>query len=472
MKPMHAGPPIRGVGQIVRYIRGLLKDNKWLREIGVRGEVSNLRRSNNNVYFDLKEEDAILNCVVWSDNVATLPELENGLAVVAIGYVDTFVKASRYQLVAHSVTLEGVGDLHAEFEKLKKKLEAEGAFAAERKRKLPLYPYRIALVSSREARGMGDFMTIVAKRAPHVEVVFVETPVQGTGASIEIADAIDRASRLEVDAIVVARGGGSFEDLFAFSTETVARAILRASRPVVSAIGHDYDVSIADLVADVRAETPSAAAHRVVPDRDELLRRIASSFRTIENRARQKLRLATRDATQTIQYSALAQPSRFLGPRRQGVDRVASGIDHAVAAALRRRSTRIVSLERRLDRFDPRQQLAERGKTLELARFRLSRAAEERMGRYRERISRGASDLQPAMQIGYARRLNTLQLLRAKLFGHDPEAILQQGYAIVRYDGHVVRDPREVPEEGRISAQVAHGTLTARVEERLRDGAE
>jgi exodeoxyribonuclease VII large subunit len=450
MRPMRANPPIRSVGQIVRYIRGLLKENRWLREIGVRGQISNLKRSGNRVYFDLKDEDAILNCVVWSDHVAGLPQLEDGLAVVAVGEIDTFVKGSRYQLAAHSVTLEGVGDLHAEFEKLKKKLEAEGAFAAERKRPLPCYPYRVALVSSRDARGAGDFGTIVAKRAPHVEVVFVETPVQGTGAAIEIADAIDRASRLEVDLIVVARGGGSFEDLFSFNTETVARAILRARHPVVSAIGHEYDVSIADMVADVRAETPSAAAHKVVPDRDALLRHVGTLLDAVESRVNQHMRLALRDLARMVARSALAHPGRVFGPRGQRIDRALA----------------------RLERFDPSRRLAERGKMLEVARFRLGRAAETRIERNRDRVRRSADELDPAMQTGHARRINTLQLLRAKLFGHDPEAILQQGYAIVRFDGHVVRDSQEVPAGGRISAQVAHGTLTARVEERLRDGAE
>jgi exodeoxyribonuclease VII large subunit len=472
MRAARATPPIRSVGAIARYIQQLIRDNKWFREIGVRGEVSNFKRNPTSVRFDLKDEDAILNCVVWSDAMQGLPELKDGLAVVAFGYLTTYLKGSKYQLVARSVTLEGVGDLHAEFEKLKKRLEAEGVFAPERKRALPRYPYRIALVSSRDARGAGDFGTIVAKRAPHVEIVFIETPVQGTGAAIEIADAIDRASQLDVDAIVVARGGGSFEDLFPFSTETVARAILRAKHPVVSAVGHDYDMSIADLVADLRAETPSAAAHKVVPDRDDLLRRVNDALRTIENRTRQRVRLAVRDANRTFAYSALAEPSRFFGPRRQRLERAAFEAEHSVAVLLRRKAERVVALERRLERFDPRHQLAERGKALEVARFRLGRAAEQRLLRGRERFDRTAAELRPAFHAGYVRRVTSIQFLRAKLEGNDPEKILQQGYAIVRYDGQVVRDPEAVPEGGTISAQVAHGTLTARVEGRRRDGAE
>jgi exodeoxyribonuclease VII large subunit len=448
MQPVRTTPPVRSVSAVTRYIQQMIRSQKWFREIGVRGEVSNYRPSGGHVYFDLKDEDAILGCVVWSEHAPSLPDLKNGLAVVAVGYIDTYLKGSKYQLIARSVTLEGIGDLHAEYEKLKKKLQGEGAFAAERKRKLPRFPFRVALVSSRDARGAGDFGTIVAKRAPHVEIVFVETPVQGMGAAIEIAAAIDRASRLDVDVIVVARGGGSFEDLFPFSTEGVARAILRARHPVVSAVGHEGDVSIADLVADRRAETPSAAAHAVVPDRDELLGRIGTYVRV------------------------LAEPSRNLGPRRQHLDRVSAAAGHLVANGLRSRAQRVASLERRLERFDPSRQLGERGKRLEVARFRLAHAVTLRMNRDRERLGWLRGELGPSMETGHARRVNRLQLLRVQLLGSDPETILQRGYAIVRYDGEVVRDPQTVPQGAAIRAQVARGTLVARVEERHGDGAE
>lgn len=472
MKAAPAETPVRSVSAITRYIQRLIRENKWFRQIGVRGEVSNLRKQSSSVRFDLKDEGAILRCVVWSEFIPSLPELENGLAVIATGYIDTFLKGSSYQLVAQSVTLEGIGDLHVEIENLKKKLEADGLFAAERKRPLPRYPYRIALVSSREARGMGDFVTIVARRAPHVEVELVETPVQGTGAAIEIADAIDRASKLDVDLIVVARGGGSFEDLYPFNTETVARAIVRAAHPVVSAVGHKYDVSISDLVADLRAETPSDAAHQIVPDRDELLARIRGLWRTGERAVWNHAHRAVRELERAMARSALAVPSRFLGPRRQSLDRLSAQAGHAAAALLRARKERVNALERRLERFDPSRRLADRGKALEVKRFRLERAAQERLVRARERLERVRTELDPAVRAGHHGRVLRIQFAQANLDGKNPEKILQRGYAIVRYDGAVVRDPLAVPEGARIEARVAHGTLVARVESREADGAE
>jgi len=203
--------------------------------------------------------------VVWSDRAPELPRLENGYQVIAYGEITAYSKASRYQLIAYRIELDGVGRLNEIFERLKRKLEAEGAFAPERKRPMPRFPFRIALVSSRGAAGATDFLKILRERAPHIEVVFEETPVQGVAAAGEIVRAINRASQAEVDCVVVARGGGSYEDLFAFNAEEVARAIMRCRHPVISAIGHESDHTIADFVADRRAETPSAAAHALAP---------------------------------------------------------------------------------------------------------------------------------------------------------------------------------------------------------------
>ncbi|MBV8423938.1 MAG: exodeoxyribonuclease VII large subunit, partial [Candidatus Eremiobacteraeota bacterium] len=275
------------VSRISVYLRNVLGNDKWLRNVGVQGEISNLSPSKNgHVYFDLKDSGALLSCVVWNDRARELPRLENGQQVVAYGEITGYPERSKYQLISYRVEHVGIGRLHELYEQLKRKLDAEGAFALERKRAIPSFPFEIALVSSKGAAGATDFLKILRERAPYVGIIFVETPVQGVGASTEIVRAINRASRLEVDCVVVARGGGSYEDLFAFNTEEVARAILRAPRPVITGIGHESDVTIADLVADRRAETPSAAAHIVAP-----LPRIELQ-RTIESRAGRIFRLA------------------------------------------------------------------------------------------------------------------------------------------------------------------------------------
>ncbi|MBV8602283.1 MAG: exodeoxyribonuclease VII large subunit [Candidatus Eremiobacteraeota bacterium] len=429
MRPQETSAPrVVGVARITSYLRTILTGDKWLRNIGVRGEISNFStHKSGNVYFDLKDADALLSCVVWSDRARDLPALENGRQVIAYGEIGAFTKASKYQLIAYRVELEGVGRLHEMFERLKRKLDGEGAFAGERKRAIPRYPFRIALVSSTGAAGAGDFLKILRERAPHVHVEFVETAVQGVAAALEIVRGINRAARLDgVDCIVVARGGGSYEDLFAFNTEEVARAILRAPIPVISAIGHESDVTIADLVADRRAETPSAAAHLVAPwTRAELLKALEA---------------------RTVRLERLAR--RAIGAHAQQLDRAVEMLEGRLGEARRRRSGALASLEKRLGRFDPRLQLAEREKKIELARVRLTHALERRLRRASERLA----------------------LLRSELRGKDPEAILQQGYAIVRHDGRAVRDVAAVPDGATVSAQLARGTLVARVERKEADG--
>jgi len=421
-----ANARIVAVSRLAVYLRNVLNNDKWLRNVGVRGEISNFSpHKSGNVYFDLKDSDALLNCVVWSDHAAELPKLENGHQVIAYGEITSYPKNSRYQLIAYRVEPEGIGRLHELYERLKRKLDAEGAFAQERKRSIPRYPFSIALVSSRGAAGAADFLKILRQRAPQIEVTFVETAVQGIAAAGEIVRAINRASRLDVDCVVVVRGGGSYEDLFAFNTEEVARAILRAPRPVITAIGHETDHTIADHVADRRAETPSAAAIAVSPQtRDELLQLIESR--------RSRVQRFT---------------SRYIGLSLQHLDRTGDALRRGLRESIRRRADALSALQRRLDRMDPKARLAERERTLALVRLRLASSADRRVRTAAQRLG----------------------LLTAELRGKDPEAILQRGYAIVRYGGKAVRDASSVPDGGVVSAKVARGTLHARVEWKERD---
>src|SRR5579875_3900905 len=430
MRPHETAPArIVAVSRLAQYLRGVLSNDRWLRNVGVRGEISNLSpQRGGNVYFDLKDPDALLGCVVWSERAAELPKLQNGQQVIAYGEITAYPKASKYQLIVYRVEPEGVGRLHELYERLKRELEAEGAFAQERKRAVPRYPFSLALVSSKDAAGAKDFLKILTARAPHVAVQFVETPVQGIAASGEIVRALNRASRFDVDCVVVVRGGGSYEDLFAFNTEEVARAILRSAVPVITAIGHETDNTIADFVADRRAETPSAAAALVSPQtRDELLQLIDARCARLQRCALGAITLGKTHLERIVGRSAVSDPARIVG--------------------LRRRQAGLASFERRLDRADPKIRLAEREKTLAVARVRLTACARNSVSRASER----------------------LKLLLTELRGKDPEAILQRGYAIVRYEGRAVRDAADVPDGARVSAKVARGTLQARVERKERD---
>ena len=308
------------VARLASYLARRVGDDPKLQWLGVRGEVSGLRvQPNGNVYFDLKDREALLNCVAWAAAAASFPLLRNGDEIVAVGAVGTYARRSTYQLSVTVVEAAGnVGRLHAQYEERKRKLEAEGLFASARKRPLPRFPFRVGLISSRSANGAGDFLAQARSLAPQVEVVLFETPVQGDAAAPEIVLQIERASRAELDFIVLARGGGSFEDLFVFSDERVVRALAAARHPTVAAIGHEADAPLVDFVADVRAATPSTAAQTVLPRRADLLRAIETQrtqaaramARTIAGLQRELARIGTR--------TPLASAEKFLGSAASG----------------------------------------------------------------------------------------------------------------------------------------------------------
>jgi len=444
------GDEIRGVAWLSEYLRDKVQRDPLLRSIAIRGEVSNHKVSpRGHLNFDLSENGALLQCFAWESDFLTFPEFVNGAKVVAMGAISTYTPRSRYQMVVKRVRLEGLGDVHQLFEERKKRLTAEGLFDPARKRPLPLFPFRVAVVSSKRAEGGVDFVTRLRDRRPHVRVLWCETSVQGPNAPLEIAGAIGRASLLEADAIVVTRGGGSFEDLFAFSDERVVRAIAQARHPVLCAVGHTVNQQLADFAADVHAETPSAAAERIGPETRELRERIAERLRRAHAGSRRNVERFAERLARALTRSKLDDAKLFLLPQFQRLEDAGERLSDGAAAAVRVRRERLLSLGDRLGRFDPRVALANRGRRLGEGQARLERAVRERLAKAELR----------------------LRTATATLGGNDPEAILQKGYAIVTHDGRIVREPDDVPIGASIDARVAHGTLSARVEAKERRGA-
>lgn len=453
------------VGRLARYIKSRLGDDPKLRFIAVRGEVSNLRvQEAGHVYFDLKDAEALINVVVWSDAAVLLPPLKNGASVIAVGGVMTYPKRSTYQLSAVRVELDGVGRLHELYERLREQLRSEGLFEPARKRALPRYPFAIALISSATSDGARDFITNARRRAPHVRVHLVETAVQGPNAPGEIVAAIKRAERLPVDAIVLARGGGSYEDLFVFSDERVVRALAAAKLPTVSAIGHESDSPLTDFVADVRALTPTAATELILPDRRQLLGEIRRASRSLETSLYRKSANARLLVERFVLHSVLGRPSAAFGPRRQLVDDLRERIGKRVGERFRAQSVRLNALERRLAARDPRVRLGEEQRRVVGLAHRMDLAVTSRIGGGRLRFDRAVPRLRPALERALTSRMHTLALATSELNGKDPTAILSRGYAMVLYGGRAVTDPSAVPRGAEIVAQVARGTITARVE--------
>ncbi len=268
-----ASPETMSVTQVTRYVKSLLDGDYVLQDLWVEGEVSNFKvSSSGHAYFTLKDDQTSLRCVMWRSDVGRLaPQPQDGQAVLAHGYISVYEAGGAYQFYADRIQLTGVGRLYLEFEALKQRLAQEGLFDAARKRALPALPRRLGVVTSPTAAALRDILNVLARRYPLVQVVLSPTLVQGDQAPPQIVAAIQALNeQADVDVIIVARGGGSLEELWAFNDEGVARAIAASRVPVVSGVGHEVDFTIADFVADLRAPTPSAAAELVVPDRAEL----------------------------------------------------------------------------------------------------------------------------------------------------------------------------------------------------------
>ena len=434
--------------RLARYLEKKFTDDKHLRYVGVQGEVSNLRvQPNGNVYFTLKDREAVLNCVAFAERAATFPAFENGADVVAYGEVKIYARAATYQLIATRLELTGVGVLHAKYEELSAKLQREGVFANERKKPLPRFPFRVALVGSPSGDGTRDFVTQAKARAPHVALRLFPTAVNGAGAAPEITMAIRAADASGSDLLVVVRGGGSFEDLFGFSDERVVRAIAGCKTPTVAAIGHERDVPLIELAADVRASTPSTAAQTVLPKREDLLR-------TVAERA-----TAVRRAFTNRQ-----------NVRRQTVDGLRTALNFGAERRIARARRVLLPLERRLVASSPRALFERRRAAVTQYAAALERRKTEITAGHARRLAALAAGVRPALVRIVARDAGRLDTLKARFEGNDPEALLKRGYAIVTAGGRLVRDPADAPPGTVIAAQLARGTLHARVEREGADG--
>lgn len=278
LDPQH----VYSVAELTREIKLLLETT--IPVIWVEGEISNLKfHSSGHLYFSLKDKDSQINCVMWrSRNVGLFFTPQDGMKILALGKVTVYEKRGYYQFDVIKMQPAGIGELQLAFEQLKNRLQEEGLFDEEFKKPIPQYPESIGIVTSPTGAAIQDLMNILNRRFPGIEIILKPVKVQGEGAALEIATAIDEFNEYgKVDVLIMGRGGGSLEDLWAFNEEIVARAIFRSKIPVISAVGHEIDFSISDFVADLRAPTPSAAAELAVPDRNELLNRILQYRKTI-----------------------------------------------------------------------------------------------------------------------------------------------------------------------------------------------
>ena len=423
---------VLSVSELTQTVRALLE--KQIGTLWVSGEITNLRaQSSGHMYFTLKDTGAQLNCVLFSrEKISQRALLADGQKVLLQGEITVYEARGQYQLIVRAVELQGVGALQVAFEKLKQKLAAEGLFAPERKRPLPRYPQRIGLVTSPTGAAIRDVLHVIQRRNPTLEIVLAPARVQGSGAAEEIAEAIRRLNdfnrsqggetETKLELILITRGGGSLEDLWAFNEEIVARAIFESAIPVVSAVGHEIDFTIADFVADVRAATPSVAAE-IITEHFVASREFISEASTLLRRA-----------------------------ARRGLDSAAENLD-ALAA--------------RLTRLHPRRRLDEslqRLDDLQSGLWRNLKSAARARGLVLENVAGRFLRAKPSHRLKLRRE--ALRQWERRLHSLGPEQVLARGYSITRdaATGKVLRDATRVTSGQKLQTRLHQGEVSSRVD--------
>jgi exodeoxyribonuclease VII large subunit len=441
LRPSRRIWPVR---ELVGQVRELV-EQEW-GDVWVEGEISNFRPApSGHVYFTLKDADAQLPVVLFRRQAMLLRfRPEDGLHVLVRGRVSVYEQRGQMQLVAETMEPVGAGSLQLAFEQLKARLKAEGLFDAERKRPLPAFPRTVGIVTSPTGAVIRDFLNIVARRHSGLSVLVCSVTVQGDSAPVEIEAAINElnANGL-VDVIVVARGGGSLEDLAAFNSERVARAIAASRLPVVSAIGHETDFTIADFVADLRAPTPSAAAELITEAQHKIAEHLASQEHRLERAARFQLLQARQRLTRLPVSRAEGRVNALLHRLEQRLDDLSFRMEAAVSAQLRQHQRQVADLTAAVLRHDPRQNLG-------LARERLA-ACRTRLDRSLERLLHNSAA--------------NVRALNARLQSLSPLAVLERGYALVLdTQGGLVRSTTQISHGDQVTTRLSDGAFISRVE--------
>jgi len=427
------------VAELTRALRNAVEPR--FRDVWVAGEVANLRRqASGHVYFSLKDDEALIGAVLWASQARRLKfRLDEGQEVLARGFVEIYPPHGKYQLVVQEVEPRGAGAMALLLQQVKERLQADGLLDPARKRKLPFLPRRVGVATSPTGAALRDFLRVLHGRFPSIPVLVAPCRVQGEGAAATVVHAVRALCRAGVDVVVVTRGGGSQEDLAAFNDERLARAIAACPVPVVSAVGHEVDVTVADLVADVRAATPTHAAQLVAPVRDEL----AAALRALRGRGERAVLGALESRRREVRAlrAELSDPKHVLSRARHRLDDLLHRGAAAVRAPRRGARQRLDGLRARLGRQEPRRRVREVLLRMEAATRRLGVWQAATFRREAMRLERLAARLEPA----------------------NVAKLLARGFALVLRDGRLVARSAAVGPDDALRIALSEGWLDARV---------
>lgn len=434
---------ILSVSQLTGLIRGVMEEN--FQQVWVEGEVSNLAMpGSGHLYFTLKDAGAQLRCVMFRASARALRfQPKDGLGLIVRGRLTVYDQRGDYQLLVEYLEPKGIGALQLAFSQLKEKLVREGLFAEDHKRPLPVLPQRIGIVTSPTGAAIHDMLAVISRRFANVEILVAPVKVQGEGAAAEIAAAIDDFNRYRaIDVMIVGRGGGSLEDLWAFNEESVARAIYRSHIPVISAVGHEVDFTIADLVADLRAPTPSAAAELVVQSKGEL----TATCTALEHRLHKALQHRLREYAGTVRslQRALREPAMLVGYLGQRLDDLQERLKNAVDGMIDDRRGRVENCCNRLHLQNPI--------------VRIEQA--------RERLLNCAVRADQAVSRAVGSRNEHCRVLAGKLEALSPLATLSRGYAVAQQipDLSIVTSYHQLSQGDRLKLIFREGGATCQVD--------
>ena len=432
-------PSSISVSELNALAKALLEDH--LAGLWIAGEVSNLTRAaSGHYYFSLKDSRAQVRCAMFKGAAARLAKpLKEGDHIEVAGKISIYEARGEFQITVNEVRLKGLGQLYEAYERLKAQLQAEGAFSAERKKPLPARPQCIGIITSLAAAALRDVVTTLNRRAPEIPIIVYPTPVQGTGSELQIAQAIKTASqRAECDVLIVCRGGGSIEDLWAFNEEMVVRAIEACAIPVVSGVGHETDFTLADFVADVRAPTPTGAAELVSPNRQESLHRLAQA----KGRLKTVLEQRYFDASQKLDWLArqIRHPRQKLDEQRTYIHKLAQTLSYSMTQNVRAHTARFERQTQALKHCRPD------------------------ISVYRQDIDRFQTTLSHAFRQLLAQRRQSLTTQTALLEAVSPQQILERGFSVVKNTrGQVIRNTNALKQGQKLHITFANGETDVRV---------
>ena len=434
------------VTTLTKYLKMKFDKDPYLERVYLTGQVSNFRKRPTHQYFSLKDDRAVIQATIWSGIYQKLGfDLEEGMKINVIGRVQVYEPSGSYSIIIEKAEPDGVGALAIQFEQLKKKLSEEGLFQERFKQAIPQFAKRIGVVTSRSGAVIQDIITTVSRRFPGVEIVLYPTKVQGEGAAEEIARNIARANeREDLDVLIIGRGGGSIEDLWAFNEEIVVRSIFESRLPIISSVGHETDVTLSDFVADKRAATPTAAAELATPvTKLDLLTYLKNQERRMSTAVQNTLSKKEKALKVLSQSVIFRQPERLYDGYLQRLDQLQLRLKQSVNSELVRQEQRVLELVHRLEQLSPI----------------------NKVHRYQDRLLQFEKLLRSQMAVVYDAKVAEVKRLSEALLMLDTSRIVARGYAIVKKEDAVVSSAKDLKKTDQVTLLMRDGQIELEVKD-------